>query len=180
MIPFLEADPRIFKGNEFILKDIEEARNKLLDANWKKEELQNYNKLRTILIDFKHLCDKNFPYIALYLYSNILGKYNIQKNEESFRIIKDLVLNQFNKRSQIIIDNYQNESHGYYVIRFVNDEKNSISPERSSSIMIFYNDLQDALSGLKDIKIPLKMKEDLNSMCNSYLMLLKIKTKNYK
>ncbi len=176
VIAFLEADPRLFKGNEFILKSIEEARHKLLDAGWRTRELQYYNKLRTILTDFKHLCDKNFPYIVLYLYSNILSKYNnIQNNEKSFKIIKDLVLNQLNKRSQILINNYQKESLGYYVLRFIHGEKNSISPERVSNIMIFFNDLEDAVSGLKLEEIPQKMKEDIITMRNSYLRLLKDK-----
>jgi hypothetical protein len=176
VIPFLEADPRLFKGNEFILKPIEKARHKLLEVGWRTKELQYYNKLRTILIDFKHLCDKNFPYIVLYLYSNLLNKYNnIQNNKKSLKILKDLVLNQLNKRSQIIIDNYQYESQGQYVIRFINDEKNSVSPERVSNIMIFFNDLQHVVSGLKLEVIPQIMKEDMITMRNSYIMLLKDK-----
>lgn len=184
ILPFLEANPKIFENNnpaneneveqnDEIIRSIEEAKKKLLLESWEPNQIKNYNQYRSFLIDFKHLCEKNFAGITLFLYSNIIKKNAIDKNKLALSIIRKILLGIFNERSENTIKNYEKEIRGYYIIRTINDKQNkSFSPEENGYIMRCYEDMQKILSTLPDKKIPSVIKNEFYNMRVAYERLL--------
>lgn len=174
---FLEANPKSFeKDVPGLTKEIEENRQKLIDRGWLHKEIDEYNQYRSTLVDIKNFCDKNFVYMILYIYSNIIKEHNLQHNDVLRIIIKRMITEHIENKIDFIIENYEKELRGYYKVKIEKkDQRKLMSSEQVGNFMQFCDDMLKVFS---KGTIPSIMKEEVSDIQKAFINLLKDRNKN--
>ena len=145
---FLEANPKSFeKDIPELTKEIEETRQKLIDSGWLNKEIDEYNQYRSTLVDIKNFCDKNFVYMILYIYSNIIKEHNLQHNSVLRIIIKRMITEHVEKKIDFIVENYEKALKGYYKVKIEKrDQRKLLSWEQVGNFKQFCDDMLKVFS----------------------------------
>lgn len=173
----LEADSNDLNENApDLFKEVEDARITLISKGWVSEEVEFYNKYRSTLIYINDIFDKNFIYIVVYRYSNLIQKENKLDNPITNVIIKNLITDTIEQKIDYSIKNRQQMFLGHTYLRYKNPSLlSAMIVESTGSIFQYPADLQDIIQrGL----LPSCMTKEISDMIYAYLYLLDLPPAN--
>jgi hypothetical protein len=152
-------------------KEVNEMSDRLIQKGWNHNELLLYNEIRTNLIDLKVVCDTNFINMLLPRYSEII-RLNGNKCPLFLKFLNFLIKEPLEKKTNFILENYENEIYGYSNIRIIPAEnaRGTITLHENTGghhpyFMYLYRIFYDNIITLTAI-------EEVKEMVSSYLELL--------